>query len=36
MKNLNSFGAIKRAILHEFKRQVDIIESGGEVEQQTR
>ncbi len=36
LKNINSFGAIKRAIEHEFKRQVDIIESWWEVEQQTR
>ena len=36
LKNINSFGAIKRAIAHEFKRQVDLIESGKEVEQQTR
>ncbi len=36
MKNLNSFGAIKRAIEHEFKRQVDLIESWWEVQQETR
>jgi aspartyl-tRNA(Asn)/glutamyl-tRNA(Gln) amidotransferase subunit B len=36
MKNLNSFGAIKRAIEHEFKRQVDLIESGAQVQQETR
>ncbi len=36
LKNINSFWAIKRAISHEFKRQVDLVESGKEVEQQTR
>ncbi len=36
MKNLNSFGAIRRAIEHEFKRQVDLIESWKQVEQETR
>lgn len=36
LKNLNSFSAIKRAIEHEFKRQIDIIESGGKVDQETR
>ena len=36
MKNLNSFSAIGRAIDHEFKRQVKILESGGQVDQETR
>lgn len=36
MKNLNSFKAITRAIEHEKNRQVDIIESGGTVIQETR
>lgn len=36
LKNINSFGMIKRAIAHEYKRQVDIIESGNIFEQQTR
>lgn len=36
MKNLNSFKAIRRAIEHETKRQLDIIESGQKVMQETR
>ncbi len=36
MKNLNSFKAITRAIEHEKNRQIDIIESGGTVIQETR
>ena len=36
MKNLNSFKAISRAIEHEAKRQIDIIESGNKVTQETR
>lgn len=36
MKNLNSFSAIVRAIEHEFKRQVALIEGGEEVIQETR
>ena len=36
MKNLNSFKAISRAIEHEAKRQIDIIESGNKVIQETR
>jgi len=36
VKNMNSFGAIKRAIEYEFKRQVELLESWGEVEQETR
>lgn len=36
MKNLNSFSAIVRAIENEFYRQVEILEAGGEVEQETR
>ncbi len=35
-KNLNSFKAIARAIANERKRQIDIIESGGRVVQETR
>ena len=35
-KNINSFKAIERAIEHEVERQIEIIESGGEVIQQTR
>ncbi len=36
MKNINSFKAIKNAVLHEAKRQAALIESGGTVVQQTR
>ena len=36
MKNLNSFKAIERAINFESKRQIELIESGGEVVQETR
>jgi aspartyl-tRNA(Asn)/glutamyl-tRNA(Gln) amidotransferase subunit B len=36
IKNLNSFRFIERAINHEVERQIDILESGGEVVQETR
>lgn len=36
MKNVNSFSAAQRAIEYEFKRQVDVIESGDIVFQETR
>ena len=36
MKNLNSFKAIKRAIEGEMERQIDLIESGEAVVQETR
>ena len=36
IKNLNSFKFIERAINHEVERQIDIIESGGTVVQETR
>ncbi len=36
IKNLNSFRFIEKAINHEAKRQVKIIESGGSVTQETR
>lgn len=36
MKNLNSFRAIARAIENEKNRQIDIIEGGGKVIQETR
>ncbi|MCL2055558.1 MAG: Asp-tRNA(Asn)/Glu-tRNA(Gln) amidotransferase subunit GatB [Oscillospiraceae bacterium] len=36
MKNLNSFKAITRAIEFEQKRQIEILENGGEVIQETR
>lgn len=36
VKNMNSLRNVKRAIEFEMKRQIDLIESGGQVEQQTR
>ena len=36
MKNLNSFKAIERAIAYESKRQIEVLENGGEIIQETR
>ena len=36
LKNLNSFRFVDRAIRHEIDRQIDVLESGGSVVQQTR
>ncbi len=36
VKNLNSFRAAERAVEYEIKRQVDILEEGGVVKQETR
>jgi len=36
IKNINSFRFVERAINFEIERQIDIIESGGEVVQETR
>lgn len=36
MKNLNSFKAIERAIDFESKRQIEVLENGGEIIQETR
>jgi aspartyl-tRNA(Asn)/glutamyl-tRNA(Gln) amidotransferase subunit B len=36
IKNLNSFRFMQRAIEHEARRQIELIESGGRVEQETR
>jgi aspartyl-tRNA(Asn)/glutamyl-tRNA(Gln) amidotransferase subunit B len=36
IKNLNSFRFVERAINHEVERQIDILESGGKVAQETR
>ncbi|ORU93839.1 MAG: aspartyl/glutamyl-tRNA amidotransferase subunit B [Cycloclasticus sp. symbiont of Poecilosclerida sp. N] len=36
IKNLNSFRFIEKAIAHEVERQIDVIESGGSVVQETR
>ncbi len=35
MKNMNSFRSITRAIEYEVDRQIDILEDGGEIEQET-
>lgn len=35
LKNMNSFRNVERAIQYEIERQIDLIESGGEVVQQT-
>lgn len=36
MKNVNSFSAVVRGIDYEANRQIDVIEAGGKVEQETR
>lgn len=36
MKNINSFGNVKLAIEYEIKRQMEILESGGKIIQETR
>ncbi|MFC3340435.1 Asp-tRNA(Asn)/Glu-tRNA(Gln) amidotransferase subunit GatB [Paracandidimonas soli] len=36
IKNLNSFRFLERAILHEAQRQIELIEDGGKVVQETR
>jgi aspartyl-tRNA(Asn)/glutamyl-tRNA(Gln) amidotransferase subunit B len=36
IKNLNSFRYVEKAILYEVSRQIDILESGGRVVQETR
>lgn len=36
MKNLNSFRAIGRAIAYEAQRQIEVIEDGGKITQETR
>jgi aspartyl-tRNA(Asn)/glutamyl-tRNA(Gln) amidotransferase subunit B len=36
MKNLNSFASITKAIDHEFQRQVKVLETGGQIQQETR
>ena len=35
MKNMNSFRSITRAIEYEINRQIDVIEDGGKIEQET-
>ena len=36
LKNLNSFRFVEKAIAYEIERQVELIEDGGEVQQETR
>jgi len=36
LKNINSFRALHRAVEHEIKRQIEIMEAGGKVVQETR
>jgi aspartyl-tRNA(Asn)/glutamyl-tRNA(Gln) amidotransferase subunit B len=36
IKNMNSFSAIQRAIDHEITRQIEALESGGKIAQETR
>ncbi|MBC2855771.1 MAG: Asp-tRNA(Asn)/Glu-tRNA(Gln) amidotransferase subunit GatB [Cetobacterium sp.] len=36
VKNLNSFKAVARAIDYEIGRQIDVIENGGKIDQETR
>jgi aspartyl-tRNA(Asn)/glutamyl-tRNA(Gln) amidotransferase subunit B len=36
IKNLNSFRFLRSAIDYEVRRQIDVLESGGKIEQQTR
>lgn len=36
LKNINSFGAVRRSIEHEYIRQVSLLENGWVIEQETR
>ena len=36
VKNVNSFRFIRLALEYEIERQIEVIESGGQVEQETR
>jgi len=36
IKNINSFGAIRRAIDHEYTRQIELYEKGESFTQETR
>jgi aspartyl-tRNA(Asn)/glutamyl-tRNA(Gln) amidotransferase subunit B len=36
VKNMNSFRAVKDAIIHEIQRQIEVVEGGGRVVQETR
>jgi len=35
MKNMNSFKSISRAIEYEIQRQIEVVENGGKIEQET-
>lgn len=35
-KNLNSFRAVEKAVEYEIKRQIEVIEAGGQINQETR
>jgi aspartyl-tRNA(Asn)/glutamyl-tRNA(Gln) amidotransferase subunit B len=36
IKNINSFKFVEKAINHEIQRQIDVVENGGRIEQETR
>ncbi len=36
LKNLNSFNFVRRGLEHEVKRQAEILQAGGEIQQETR
>lgn len=36
IKNMNSFSGVRRAILHEIPRQIEVLRSGGKLMQETR
>ena len=36
IKNINSFRFVEQAIEHEIARQIDVLESGGRIERETR
>ncbi|NJP06246.1 MAG: Asp-tRNA(Asn)/Glu-tRNA(Gln) amidotransferase subunit GatB [Chloroflexaceae bacterium] len=36
IKNMNSFRAVERALVYEVERQIDVLESGGSITQETR
>ena len=36
IKNMNSISSIKKAIAYEYDRQVEVLEAGGKLDQETR
>ena len=36
IKNMNSFSGVRRAVSYEFERQIEVLENGGELVQETR